>query len=139
LAFFFALAAVLFAISLGLAIPLLPTYFRTHQVPRLPTAVLATGLVVLAFLSGTAGLVLDTVTRGRREAKMLAYLSVERPGAHLPPASPGRSDELDPSNMSAPVVPDGLDPFTQADHQMQVRALGSLNEPTEVQTRQARP
>ena len=48
--------------------------------PRLPTAVLSTGLMLLAFLSGIAGLVLDTVTRGRREMKLLAYLSHHAPG-----------------------------------------------------------
>jgi len=48
-------------------------------VPRLPTAVLSTGLMIVAILSMSSGLVLDTVTRGRREMKLLAYLS-------LPPA-----------------------------------------------------
>ena len=45
------------------------------MVPRLPTAVLSTGLMLLAFLSTACGLVLDTVTRGRREMKLLAYLA----------------------------------------------------------------
>ena len=49
-------------------------------VPRLPTAVLSTGLMVLAFLSVAVGLILDTVTRGRREMKLLAYLSHRRLG-----------------------------------------------------------
>ena len=48
--------------------------------PRLPTAVLSTGLMVMAFLSLAAGLVLDTVSRGRREMKLLAYLSHRAPG-----------------------------------------------------------
>ena len=43
--------------------------------PRLPTAVLSTGLMIVAVLSVSSGLVLDTVTRGRREMKLLAYLS----------------------------------------------------------------
>lgn len=80
LAFFFGVAAVLAAISLGLAVPVLLTFLHQHRVPRLPTAVLATGIMVLAFLSATAGVILDTVTRGRREAKMLAYLGLPRPG-----------------------------------------------------------
>ena len=56
------------------------TYLETGLVPRLPTAVLATGLMLLAFLSGAIGLVLDTVTRGRREIKRLAYLALRAPG-----------------------------------------------------------
>jgi hypothetical protein len=45
-------------------------------VPRLPTAVLSAGLMLLAFLSIAVGLILDTVTRGRREAKLIAYLAL---------------------------------------------------------------
>jgi len=67
---FFALAAA----SSALGAPVVSTYLITGQVPRLPTAVLATGLVILAFLSLVCGLVLDTVTRGRRELKRLLYL-----------------------------------------------------------------
>jgi len=53
-------------------------YFRTGLVGRLPTAVLATGLMILAFLSLMSGLILDTVTRGRRELKRLLYLAAGR-------------------------------------------------------------
>jgi glycosyltransferase involved in cell wall biosynthesis len=60
--------------SLFLGIPVVLAYLQTGLVPRLPTAVLATGLAILAALSGTTGLILDTVTRGRREARLLAYL-----------------------------------------------------------------
>ena len=56
------------------------TYLETGLVPRLPTAVLSTGLMMLAFLSVAIGLVLDTVTRGRREMKLLAYLAHRAPG-----------------------------------------------------------
>ncbi|MBB5208352.1 glycosyltransferase family 2 protein [Chiayiivirga flava] len=63
-----------------LAVPLLVTYLDTGLVPRFPTAILSTGLMVLAALSVFAGLILDTVTRGRREMKMLAYL--REPGPH---------------------------------------------------------
>jgi len=56
------------------------TYLETGLVPRLPTAVLSTGLVLSALLSLAVGLVLDTVTRGRREMKLLAYLSHRAPG-----------------------------------------------------------
>ena len=55
-------------------------YFETGLVPRLPTAILSTGLMVLAFLSVAIGLVLVTVTRGRREMKLLAYLAHRAPG-----------------------------------------------------------
>jgi glycosyltransferase involved in cell wall biosynthesis len=74
LSFFGLIAALLAAGALAVAVPLLLTYAETGLVPRFPTAILATGMMVLAALSGTAGLVLDTVTRGRREMKMLAYL-----------------------------------------------------------------
>ena len=50
------------------------------MVPRLPTAILSTGLMLLAFLFVVAGLILDTVTRGRREMKLLAYLAQQAPG-----------------------------------------------------------
>jgi glycosyltransferase involved in cell wall biosynthesis len=70
--------------SIGLAIPIFITYFREGLVPRLPTAVLSTGLMVLAFLSIACGLILDTVTRGRREAKLIAYLSLRAPGEERP-------------------------------------------------------
>ena len=60
--------------SVGLAIPIFVTYVQEGIVPRLPTAVLSTGLMIVAILSMSSGLVLDTVTRGRREMKLLAYL-----------------------------------------------------------------
>jgi glycosyltransferase involved in cell wall biosynthesis len=73
---FFALAfAALALASLALGIPLLIEFRQTGLVPRLPTALLATGIMLLAFLSLVAGFVLDNVTRGRRESKRLAYLS----------------------------------------------------------------
>jgi glycosyltransferase involved in cell wall biosynthesis len=64
-----------------LAIPLVITYAQTGLVPRFPTAILITGLMVVAFLSFAAGLILDTVVRGRREVRRLAYLSLPAPGA----------------------------------------------------------
>jgi len=75
LIFFTGVGAGLAVASIGLAIPIIATFLETGLVPRLPTAVLSTGLMVLAFLSIAVGLVLDTVTRGRREVKLLAYLS----------------------------------------------------------------
>jgi glycosyltransferase involved in cell wall biosynthesis len=75
LRFFSAIGAFLALVSIGLAIPILVVYLETGLVPRLPTAVLSTGLMIVAVLSVSSGLVLDTVTRGRREMKLLAYLS----------------------------------------------------------------
>jgi glycosyltransferase involved in cell wall biosynthesis len=75
LRFFSAIGAFLALVSIGLAIPILVTYLQEGLVPRLPTAVLSTGLMIVAVLSVSSGLVLDTVTRGRREMKLLAYLS----------------------------------------------------------------
>jgi glycosyltransferase involved in cell wall biosynthesis len=72
--FFSAVGASLAIAAIGIAIPVFVTYFETGAVPRLPTAVLSTGLMVVAVLSFAAGLILDTVTRGRREIKLLAYL-----------------------------------------------------------------
>lgn len=74
---FFAIFALLFAlVGLALGISVIVEYMDTHLVPRLPTAVLATGLVLLASLSLACGMILDSVARGRREAKRLAYLAV---------------------------------------------------------------
>jgi hypothetical protein len=64
---------------LALAYPLFVTYLKTGLVPRFPTAILSTGLVLLAFLSVVCGLVLDTVTLGPREMKRMQYLSVAAP------------------------------------------------------------
>jgi hypothetical protein len=80
LRFFTAIGVCLTLISLGLGTPLIVTYLEQGIVPRLPTAVLSTGLMILAVLSVSSGLVLDTVTRGRREMKLLAYLSHPPPG-----------------------------------------------------------
>jgi glycosyltransferase involved in cell wall biosynthesis len=79
LTFFTALGISIAFISIGLGIPIVLTFVREGIVPRLPTAVLATGLMLLAFLSIASGLVLDTVTRGRRELKLLAYLAQPAP------------------------------------------------------------
>ena len=81
---FFGCAFVLFAgASIGFGSSVVHTYLQTGLVPRLPTAVLATGLMILAFLALVSGLILDTVTRGRRELKRLYYLQA---GFRLPPA-----------------------------------------------------
>ena len=80
LAFFAGLGIALAIASVGLAIPIFATYLEQGVVPRVPTAILSTGLMLLAFLFVVAGLILDTVTRGRREVKLLAYLAQRAPG-----------------------------------------------------------
>ena len=80
LALFSGFGIALVIVSIGLAIPIIVTYFEEGLVPRLPTAVLSTGLMLLAFLSFAVGLILDTVTRGRRELKLIAYLALRAPG-----------------------------------------------------------
>jgi len=78
--FYGAIGAFLLALALVLAIPLIVTYLQTGLVPRFPTAILVTGITVIAVLSFFAGLILDTVTRGRREVRRLAYLAYPAPG-----------------------------------------------------------
>ena len=76
LAFFGVAAVVLGLVSIIIAVPVVRDYIHTGLVPRLPTALLSTGLMVVAFLSSAVGMILSTVTRGRREMKRLAYLSI---------------------------------------------------------------
>ncbi|HEX6219082.1 MAG TPA: glycosyltransferase family 2 protein, partial [Sphingomicrobium sp.] len=77
--FFGSIGALLLVAAIVLSIPLVITYLDTGLVPRFPTAILATGLVIIAVLCFFAGLILDTVTRGRREMRRLAYLAVPGP------------------------------------------------------------
>ena len=77
---FFSLLACLFALaSLVLICPILREFLATGLVPRLPTAVLSMGMMISAFLSFSCGLILDTVTRGRREMKRMRYLNIPAP------------------------------------------------------------
>ena len=78
--FYGGLAALLLVAAVVLAVPLVMTYLDTGLVPRFPTAILVTGMVIVAVLSFFAGLILDTVTRGRREVRRLAYLAQPRVG-----------------------------------------------------------
>jgi glycosyltransferase involved in cell wall biosynthesis len=80
LALFGSFGIALAIIAVGLAIPIIVTYVQEGLVPRLPTALLSTGLMLVAFLSIACGLILDTVTRGRREVKLIAYLALRAPG-----------------------------------------------------------
>ncbi|MGQ0675890.1 MAG: glycosyltransferase family 2 protein [Rhodospirillales bacterium] len=82
LQFFLFWFAALITASIALGTPVVIEFLRTGLVPRLPTAVLATGIMLLAFLSLMSGLILDTVTRGRRELRRLAYLAI--PGLDAP-------------------------------------------------------
>lgn len=77
--FYGVVSALLLVLAVVLAIPLVVTYLHTGLVPRVPTAILVTGMVVVAVLCFFAGSILDTVTRGRRELRRLAYLSLEAP------------------------------------------------------------
>jgi glycosyltransferase involved in cell wall biosynthesis len=82
--FYGSLGALLLAAAIVLAIPLVITYLHTGLVPRFPTAILVTGMTVIAVLCFFTGLILDTVTRGRREVRRLAYLSLAAPGESPP-------------------------------------------------------
>jgi hypothetical protein len=80
LQFFSVLAAVMAFAAVVLAVPIVVTFLQTGLVPRLPTAILATGLMLLASLSLVCGLILDTVTRGRQEMKRMSYLRIPLAG-----------------------------------------------------------
>jgi glycosyltransferase involved in cell wall biosynthesis len=76
LTFFSLVFGLLTLTALILAYPIVITYLQTGLVPRFPTAILSTGIMILAFLSLTCGMILDTVSRGRQEIKRLIYLSI---------------------------------------------------------------
>lgn len=80
LAFFGGIGGVFALLSVLLSIPLILTYLDTGLVPRFPTAILSTGLMILGVLSLCCGLILDTVVRGRLEVRRLSYLSYPAPG-----------------------------------------------------------
>lgn len=77
LLFFGSIFSVLTFISVALSFPLLITYIDTGLVPRFPTAILASGIMLLAFLVMACGAILDSVSRGRREVKRMRYLSIK--------------------------------------------------------------
>jgi glycosyltransferase involved in cell wall biosynthesis len=76
LLFFSVAGMILFVTATVLSIPIFLEFYRTHLVPRFPTAILSTGLMLLSFLSLVCGLVLDSVARGRKEIKRMVYLSI---------------------------------------------------------------
>ena len=86
LAFFSAIAGAMLLLGLALGLPVVAEFFRTRHVPRLPSAVLALGFVLLACLAEVCGLILDSVARGRLEFKRLAYLSHPAPETDPVPA-----------------------------------------------------
>jgi hypothetical protein len=77
--FYGTIGALLLIAAIILAVPLVLTYLDTGLVPRFPTAILVTGMTIVAVLCFFAGMILDTVTRGRREMRRLAYLA--QPGS----------------------------------------------------------
>ena len=79
--FFAIITAAIFLLTIFLAAPLATTYLETGLVPRLPTAVLVTGLSIVGLLTLMSGIILETVTRGRREAKRMHYLSIPAIGS----------------------------------------------------------
>jgi glycosyltransferase involved in cell wall biosynthesis len=76
LMFFSACGAIALLIGLALGLPVIAEFMQIGLVPRLPTAILAVAFVILGFASFACGLILDSVSRGRKEAKRMAYLSV---------------------------------------------------------------
>lgn len=82
LPFFGSISTLLAIVAMILAYPVIVTFAHTGLVPRFPTAILATGIMLAAFLSLTAGVILDSVTRGRWEVKRLQYLAFQGPPIH---------------------------------------------------------
>jgi len=79
---FFACGGILLmGVGIALGAPVVATYLQIGLVPRLPTAVLSTGIMLLSFMAFCCGLILDSVARGRKEAKRFAYLAIPRWGA----------------------------------------------------------
>jgi hypothetical protein len=80
IAFFGSLCLLFLSASLLLGVPVVLEFLETGLVPRFPSAILATGLASCGFVALACGLILDTVTRGRREIKRLHYLQLKAPG-----------------------------------------------------------
>ena len=103
LQFFSLIGLILLLSGLALGIPVVFEFLKTSLVPRLPTAVLATGLMLLSFLSFACGLILDSVARGRRETKRLAYLGAVGPRAQVAPRALNSMIATPLAEMPAPV------------------------------------
>ena len=66
-------------VAIALGIPVVAEYARSGLVLRFPTAILAAAIQTLGFIFLTAGIVLDSVSRARREVRLLAYLAIRAP------------------------------------------------------------
>ena len=102
LRFFSSIGIALAIMSFGFATPVVVHFIEYGNVPRLPTAILAMGMMLAAFVAIAAGLILDTVTRGRREVKLLAYLEQRAPGDEWDRRDGARSKC---AKLSAPTMP----------------------------------
>jgi glycosyltransferase involved in cell wall biosynthesis len=111
LRFFTIIAVTLTIVALALGIPVVEEYLATGLVPRLPTALLSASIQVVAFICLTAGLVLDSVCRSRREAKRLVYLALPaiNPSGTLHPVSGATEGGLPHARAIEPVVEDDDD------------------------------
>ena len=107
LPFFGSVGAALCALSIGLAVPLFITFYETSLVPRQPTAVLCAAIMLVAFLSFTAGLILDTVTHHRREARVLAYLRFPSIASKLEEAEVAAPLRISQESRARTAVPEG--------------------------------
>ena len=79
LRFFGALSLASLAACLALGIPIVVEFAETGAVPRFPTAILATAIGIIAFLLLAVGLILDSVSCARIEARRIAYLAIPGP------------------------------------------------------------
>jgi len=102
LVFFGAFALAFGVAGLALGGSVVVEYMETHLVPRLPTAILATGLMLLSFLALGCGLILNNVARGQRAMKRLAYLAVTASGASVPVFSAQPVPVTGPARQAAP-------------------------------------
>ena len=104
LAFFSLVGVILALAALVLSAPVLVTFVETGLVPRLPTAVLATGIMLLASLSITCGLILENVTQGRRETKRLRYLELAPPGGLQTSHQGPWAEQIAGESLASPVT-----------------------------------
>ena len=72
------LAGYIAALSIGIGLPVVVEFLQTGLVPRLPTAIAAAALMIIAVLGLMTGLILDGVAYAQQETKRLAYLAVDR-------------------------------------------------------------
>ena len=102
--FFATISAVMAALSIGLAAPVVAEFLQTGLVTRLPTAVLSTGLMLAAFIVGGCGMVLDSIKRFRIDQKRLSYLSYR--GFTASGAAPAARQPFSAGREDAPASPE---------------------------------